>query len=129
MILEVIYEPTFMECSHGFRPKKSCHTALKYVEQRFNGVKRIVEGDIKGVYDNVNHKILIGILEERIQDEKFINLIRKALTAGYLESGAGLIKSFIGTPQGSLVSPILANIYLDKLDIFVNQLKKKCLLQ
>ena len=125
MILEVIYEPTFMECSHGFRPKKSCHTALKYVEQRFNGVKRIVEGDIKGVYDNVNHKILIGILEERIQDEKFINLIRKALTAGYLESGAGLIKSFIGTPQGSLVSPILANIYLDKLDIFVNQLKKK----
>jgi group II intron reverse transcriptase/maturase len=124
MILEVIYEPTFQDCSHGFRPKRSCHTALKYVEQKFNGVKWIVEGDIKGAYDNIDHKILIGILEERIQDEKFINLIRKALKAGYLESEAGLIKPFIGTPQGSLVSPILANLYLE-LDLFVLKMKRE----
>jgi len=119
MILKVIYEPTFKESSHGVKPNRSCHTAVKQVEQKFNGVKWIVEEDIKGAYDNVNHKILIGILEERVEDERFITLIRKALKAVSFEMQGGLIRPFIGIPQGSFVSPILANIYLDKLDVFV----------
>lgn len=91
----------------------------------FNGVKWVVEGDIKGAYDNVDHKILIRIPEERIDDQRFIHLISKALKAGYLESNLGLIKPLIGTPQGSLVSPILANIYLDKLDRHVDIIKNE----
>jgi retron-type reverse transcriptase len=72
MILEVIYEPAFSKNSHGFRPNKFCHTALKQVSQTFNGVKWIVEGDIQGAYDNIDHKILLGILGERIDDNRFL---------------------------------------------------------
>ena len=85
MVLEAIYEGHFEDTSHGFRPHRSCHTALNAVQKTFTGKKWFIEGDIKGFFDNVNHNILIDILKERISDERFIRLIRKFLKAGYLE--------------------------------------------
>ena len=120
MILEAIYERQFEKTSHGFRPLRSCHTALSDIQKTFSGVKWFVEGDIKGFFDNINHEILIGILKERIADERFIRLIRKFLNAGYIEDW-NFHNSYSGTPQGGIVSPILANIYLDKLDKFMKE--------
>jgi nicotine oxidoreductase len=85
----------------------------------------VIEGDIKGAYDNINHKTLLNILRERIDDWKFILLIKKSLEAGYMEFRGPLIKPEIDTPQGSIVSPILANIYFDKLDKFILRFKKE----
>ncbi|AJA67293.1 Retron-type reverse transcriptase [Myroides sp. A21] len=118
IILEAIYEGQFLECSHGFRPKRSCHTALTKIQKTFTGAKWFIEGDIKGFFDGINHDILISILQERISDERFIRLIRKFLRAGYVEEWT-FYKTYSGTPQGGIVSPILANIYLDKLDRYV----------
>ena len=112
MVLEAIYEDSFEDTSHGFRPKRSCHTALKQIEKSFCGVKWYIEGDIKGFFDNINHDVMIGILKERINDARFIRLIRKFLNAGYIEDWK-LFHTYNGTPQGGIVSPILANIYLD----------------
>jgi group II intron reverse transcriptase/maturase len=120
MILESIYEGQFEKISHGFRPQRSCHTALSDIDKTFGGVKWFVEGDIKGFFDNINHEILIGILKERIADERFIRLIRKFLNAGYIEDWH-FHNSYSGTPQGGIVSPILANIYLDKLDKYMKE--------
>lgn len=120
MVLESIYEGHFENTSHGFRPKRSCHTALTDIQKTFSGVKWFVEGDIKGFFDNINHEILIGILKERISDERFIRLIRKFLNAGYVENWI-FHNSYSGTPQGGIISPILANIYLDKLDKFMKE--------
>ena len=120
MVLEAIYEGHFENTSHGFRPKRSCHTALTDIQKTFSGVKWFVEGDIKGFFDNINHEILIDILKERISDERFIRLIRKFLNAGYVENWI-FHNSYSGTPQGGIISPILANIYLDKLDKFMKE--------
>lgn len=124
MILEAIYEGQFQDCSHGFRPKRSCHTALNKIQKTFTGTKWFIEGDIKGFFDNINHEILIGILAERISDERFLRLIRKFLKAGYLEDWT-FHNTFSGTPQGGIVSPILANIYLDRLDKFMVEYIKR----
>lgn len=118
MILESIYEPTFSNTSHGFRPKRSCHTALQYVQKNFTGVKWFVEGDIKGCFDHVDHHVLVNILRRRIQDEHFIGLVWKFLKAGYMEDWT-YHNTYSGTPQGSIISPILANIYLNELDEFM----------
>lgn len=120
MVLEAIYEGHFEWTSHGFRPNKSCHTALKSLQNNFNGVKWFIEGDIKGFFDNINHNILIGIMRERITDERFLRLIRKFLKAGYMEEWH-YNKTYSGTPQGGIISPILANIYLDKFDKYMNE--------
>lgn len=120
MILESIYEPTFLNTSHGFRPKRSCHTALQYVQKNFTGVKWFVEGDIKGCFDHVDHHVLVNILRRRIQDEHFIGLIWKFLKTGYMEDWV-YHNTYSGTPQGSIISPILANIYLNELDVFMAQ--------
>ena len=120
MILESIYEPTFLNTSHGFRPKRSCHTALQHVQKNFTGVKWFVEGDIKGCFDHVDHHALVNILRRRIQDEHFIGLIWKFLKAGYMENWV-YHNTYSGTPQGSIISPILANIYLNELDVFMAQ--------
>jgi group II intron reverse transcriptase/maturase len=120
MILEAIYEGSFDDNSHGFRPKRSCHTALIGIQKAFSGVKWFIEGDIKGFYDNIDHDVLINILKERIADERFLRLIRKFLNAGYLEDWV-FRKTYSGTPQGGIISPILANIYLDKLDVYVRE--------
>ena len=120
MILNAIYEGSFEHTSHGFRPKRSCHTALAQIQKTFNGTSWFIEGDIKGFFDNIKHDVLVGILRERISDDRFIRLIRKFLNAGYVEEWR-FHKTYSGTPQGGIISPILANIYLDKLDKYVKE--------
>ena len=124
MLLEAIYEDSFEEISHGFRPNRSCHTALRQIQNRFVRCKWYVEGDIKGFFDNIDHEIMINILRKRIKDERFINLIRKFLNAGYMEQQE-LHQSYSGTPQGGIISPILANIYLDQFDKYMAEYKKQ----
>lgn len=123
MILEAIYEDYFENTSHGFRPKRSCHTALLHVQKTFNGAKWFVEGDIKGFFDNINHDVMVATLSERIADDRFLRLIRKFLNAGYVEDWK-FHNTYSGTPQGGIVSPILANIYLDRLDYMKEYIQK-----
>lgn len=120
MMLNAIYEGSFEHTSHGFRPNRSCHTALAQIQKTFNGASWFIEGDIKGFFDNINHDVLINTLQERISDDRFIRLIRKFLNAGYVEDWK-FHKTYSGTPQGGIVSPILANIYLDKFDKYVKE--------
>ena len=124
MILEAIYEGSFEHTSHGFRPKRSCHTALIDIQKTFTAVKWFIEGDIKGFFDNINHDVLINILRERIADERFLRLIRKFLNAGYVEDWV-FHRTYSGTPQGGIISPILANIYLDKFDKYIKEYAAK----
>lgn len=124
MILESIYEDTFSKHSHGFRPNRSCHTALIEVKEKFTGVRWFVEGDIKGCFDNIDHAVLVNILRRRIKDEYFIGLIWKFLKAGYMEEWT-YHQTYSGTPQGSIISPILANIYMSELDEYMNQFAKE----
>lgn len=114
-ILESIYEPQFLNHSHGFRPNRSCHTALKEICNTFTGTRWFIEGDIKGFFDNIDHHVLVGLLRKRIRDEKLINLIWKFLRAGYVEDWT-FHKTYSGTPQGGIISPLLSNIYLHELD-------------
>lgn len=123
-ILEAIYEPLFYDESHGFRPKRSCHTALEQMECNFRSVKWFIEGDIKGCFDNIDHKVLIETLEVKIKDSKFINIIRAFLKAGYIED-FDYHTTISGTPQGGIISPILANIYLHELDRKVFEIKER----
>lgn len=128
IILEAIWDspkgPQFSEVSHGFRPGKGTHSALQLIDQKFKNMKWVIEGDIEKAYDSINHTILLNILEKRIQPGKFLRLVRKTLNAGYLEYKIP-VNSIIGTPQGSVVSPILANIYFHELDIYILQLIKQ----
>lgn len=120
MVLEAIYEGQFENTSHGFRPRRSCHTALTYIQHQFTGAKWFIEGDIKGFFDNIDHQVLIGILRERISDERFLRLIWKFLKAGYVEDFA-FHNTYSGTPQGGVISPILANVYLDRFDKYMSE--------
>lgn len=124
MLLEAIYEPTFSTHSHGFRPKRSCHTALSEIKTTFSGVQRVIEGDIKACFDSFDHHVLIDILRRRIKDEHFIALMWKMLKAGYMEQWI-YHHTYSGTPQGSGVSPILANIYLSELDRYLEEHQKQ----
>jgi group II intron reverse transcriptase/maturase len=119
-ILDAYFEPRFSDHSHGFRPDRGCHTALSAVQRSWTGVKWFVEGDIKGCFDNIDHGVLLQVLGEHVHDNRFLELVRRLLQAGYLADwryGATLS----GTPQGGVVSPLLANIYLNELDRFVEQ--------
>lgn len=118
LLLEAYYEPTFSGYSHGFRPGRGCHTALREVERTWTGTVWFVEGDISDCFGSLDHDIMIKILGEKIRDNRFLRLIRNMLKAGYLEDWR-YHKSLSGAPQGGVVSPILSNIYLDKLDVFV----------
>ncbi|MBY0029870.1 reverse transcriptase domain-containing protein [Priestia megaterium] len=123
-ILESIYESSFSNRSHGYRPNKSCHTAIKQIADTFNGVKWFIEGDIKGFFDNIDHSILIDLLRKRIKDEKFLRLIWKFLKAGYIEDWK-YHNSYSGVPQGGIISPILSNIYLNELDKYIEDFQHK----
>jgi group II intron reverse transcriptase/maturase len=122
MILEAIFEPTFSTNSHGFRPNKCCHTALRKIKTQFVGASYIVEGDISKCFDTFDHAVLIELISKKISDPRFIQLIRKTLKAGYMEFHTTQ-PSITGTPQGSIISPILSNIYLHELDKLIEGLK------
>lgn len=124
MLMESIWESTFLNCSHGFRPKRSCHTALDSIQKTFGGVKWFIEGDISKFFDTIDHHVLISLLRRRIQDERFISLIWKFLKAGYLENWQ-FHTTYTGTPQGSIISPILSNIYLNELDKYMLEYKQR----
>ena len=118
MILEAYYEPQFSDRSHGFRPGRGCHTALSNVTTHWTGVRWFVEGDIKGCFDNIDHDVLLSVLGEKLHDNRFLRLLKYLLKAGYMEDWK-YGRTLSGTPQGGVVSPVLANIYLDRLDKFV----------
>ncbi len=124
MLLTAIYEPIFKRTSHGFRPERSCHTALIQVKQYGSGATWAVEGDIKGFFDNIDHEILLCLLAKKISDGRIIELVRRFLKAGYLEFNQ-VNNSLTGTPQGGLISPVLANIYLHELDSYMEELCRK----
>jgi group II intron reverse transcriptase/maturase len=118
LILEAYFEPQFSDHSHGFRPERGCHSALSKIKQTWTGTKWFVEGDIKGCFDNIDHQVLMAMLRETIHDNRFLRLIDGLLKAGYLEEWY-YHRTLSGTPQGGVISPILSNIYLDRLDKYV----------
>lgn len=124
MILEAIYEPIFSDYSHGFRPARSCHTALAQIKKEFTEARWFIEGDIKGCFDNINHAVLVEIINQKIKDARFLKLIRSFLKAGYMEDWK-YHETYSGCPQGGIISPILANIYLNELDRHVMKIKKE----
>ena len=127
-ILNEIYECKFLECSYGFRPNRNCHQAIREINQRImiNKVNYILDCDIKGFFDNVDHKWLMKFLEHDIQDKVFLRYIKRFLISGYMEN-MKYYESDKGTPQGGLISPILANVYLHYvLDLyFEKRIKSK----
>jgi group II intron reverse transcriptase/maturase len=120
LLLEAIYEPQFSRWSHGFRRNRGCHTALRDIQNTWTGTTWFIEGDISDCFGSLDHEILLRILAEKIHDQRFLRLIRNMLKAGYLEDWE-YRDSLSGCPQGGVVSPILSNVYLDKLDKFVEQ--------
>lgn len=124
MILEAIFESTFSNNSHGFRMNRSCHSALRQIKTQFGGASFFIEGDISKCFDSFDHDLLMEILKERISDERFLRLLIKSLKAGYVEFNRSKL-SIIGTPQGSIISPILSNIYLNKLDHYIDLMKSE----
>ena len=118
LLLEAYYEPTFSDCSHGFRPGRGCHTALRDVSIAWKGTSWFIEGDIADCFGSLDHEVLIGILSEKIQDGRFLALVSGMLSAGYLEDW-NWNATLSGAPQGGIASPVLSNIYLHKLDEFV----------
>jgi group II intron reverse transcriptase/maturase len=120
MLLEAYYEPQFSDHSHGFRPRRGCHTALQAISRKWQGTIWFLEGDISRCFDSLDHEVLLSILQEKIKDNRFLRLIRHLLAAGYLEEWR-LHKTLSGTPQGGIVSPVLANLYLDRLDQYAEK--------
>jgi len=120
LILEAYYEPQFSDYSHGFRPSRGCDTALSEIYHNWKGTVWFIEGDIRGCFDNIDHTVLLSILAKSIHDGRFLRLIAGALEAGYMEDWT-YKPTLSGTPQGGIISPILANIYLDQLDKYVTQ--------
>jgi group II intron reverse transcriptase/maturase len=120
MLLEAYYDVRFSDRSHGFRPGRGCHTALSEVVGTWAGTRWFIEGDISDCFGSLDHAIMIGILAEHVHDGRFLELIRRMLTAGYLEDWVWHA-TLSGAPQGGIASPVLSNIYLDRLDRFVEQ--------
>lgn len=119
-ILNRIYEPVFSDHSHGFRGGRSCHTALHSIARNWTATKWLVEVDVKGFFDNIDHSVLLKLLAKRVADERFLSLIGAMLKAGYLEQWR-IKETHSGAPQGGIVSPLLANVYLHELDLFMNE--------
>lgn len=117
-LLDAYFEPRFSEQSHGFRPGRGCHTALSAIVHGWKGVHWFIEGDISDCFGSLNHEVLLDILKESFHDNRFLRLIRHMLQAGYLEEWRWH-ETLSGAPQGGVCSPVLSNIYLDKLDKFV----------
>src|SRR5712691_13566 len=118
ILLEAYYEPRFSGRSHGFRPGRGCHTALTEVANTWKGTTWFIEGDLSDCFGSLDHQVMISILAEHIHDNRFLRLIKGMLRAGYLEDWVWNA-TLSGAPQGGVVSPVLSNIYLDRLDKFV----------
>jgi group II intron reverse transcriptase/maturase len=120
LILNAYYDGQFSEHSHGFREGRGCHTAFQEIYHTWDGVTWIIEGDISDCFGSLDHDLLVSTLSEKIQDGRFLHLLKKLLDAGYLEDWK-FNQTLSGVPQGSIVSPILSNILLDKLDTYVER--------
>src|SRR6266545_4349388 len=118
LLLEAYYEPRFSDQSHGFRPGRGCHTALSEVSHHWTGTTWFIEGDIADCFGSLDHDVMLSTLAERINDNRFLRLLRNMLKAGYLEDWIWNA-THSGAPQGGVVSPILSNVYLHRLDTFV----------
>ncbi len=118
LLLEAYYEPTFSERSHGFRPGRGCHTALREVVNTWAGTTWFIEGDVADCFGSFDHQVLLRTLGEKIHDNRFLRLVRNMLTAGYLDDWTWG-ETLSGVPQGGTASPVMSNIYLHKLDVFI----------
>lgn len=126
IILNAIYEPVFKDSSHGFRPKRGCHTALKHIFLKFKPVTWVIEGDISKCFDSIDHRRLMSLIENKIQDRQFTKLVAKSLKSGYFEFRCNSAShNIVGTPQGSIISPILSNIYLHEADVYIESLAQE----
>jgi group II intron reverse transcriptase/maturase len=124
LIIEPLFEPHFLNTSHGFRPNRSAHSALKDIRS-WTGITWMIEGDIKGCFDNVDHHVLERLLKKRIKDPNLISLYWKTVNAGYVNNGTLEPHNLTGVPQGGVLSPFLSNVYMHELDVFVEGLKAK----
>jgi group II intron reverse transcriptase/maturase len=120
LLLEAYYEPSFSDRSHGFRPGKGCHTALREVGNTWTGTTWFIEGDIADCFGSLDHEVTLRLLGEKVHDQRFLRLVRNMLKAGYLEDWVWNA-TLSGAPQGGVVSPVISNIYLHKLDEFVEK--------
>jgi group II intron reverse transcriptase/maturase len=120
LLLDAYYDPQFSAHSHGFRKGHGCHTALSGVQRVWTGTTWFIEGDISDCFGSLDHQVMLSILAEKIHDNRFLRLIRNMLKAGYLEQWE-YHPTLSGTPQGGVISPVLSNIYLNKLDEFVER--------
>ena len=117
LLLEAYYEPQFSARSHGFRPRRGCHTALTDIVYNWTGTTWFIEGDISDCFGSLDHSVLLGIIGEKIHDNRFLRLVKQMLQAGYIEDWKWN-STLSGAPQGGVVSPLLSNIYMDRLDKF-----------
>jgi group II intron reverse transcriptase/maturase len=118
-ILQIIYEPIFSNHSHAFRPGRGCHSALRHLRKGSTGFTWAIEGAIKGIFDNIDHSVLLNILNKKIKDPRFISIINALLKVKVQEEGKRAQFSEIGTPQGSIIKPLLSNIILHEFDLFM----------
>lgn len=123
LIMERFYESKFLETSHGFRPSRGTHTAMKQLESSFQSGVYIIEADFSKAFDTIQHNVLLDIIKEDVKCEKTLRLVKSGLKAGFIEFGELHTNLSVGTPQGSILSPILCNIYLHKLDAYIEELK------
>lgn len=118
LVIEPIFEANFLECSHGFRPGRSAHDAIRVIDRAitFKGLRIVIDADIRGYFNNIRQDILMNLLRRRISDPRVLKLIESWLKAGVMEDGEYIKADGLGTPQGGVISPLLANIYLHSFD-------------